>query len=209
MKPTDAEKAYSKIKMQIVTTAMPPGSVISEAQLMDELRLGRTPIREAIKQLQAENLVTVTPRRGMFVADITVTDLTHIFEVRIVLEALAARLAAQRITPDQLSELRRLAEEYQHTSSNNKTQLIQLDEAFHTLIAEAANNKFLSKELAHYYNLSLRIWYLAINFAQPEDIDVVAHIEILEAIEAHHAEKAAKRMKQHVEEFHQTIKQYL
>ena len=87
MKPTDAERAYTQIKKQIVTTSMTPGSVISEAQLIDELNLGRTPIREAIKRLQAENLVTVTPRRGMFVADITVTDLTQIFEVRVVIEA--------------------------------------------------------------------------------------------------------------------------
>ncbi len=209
MKPTDAERAYSQIKKQIVTTLMTPGSVISEAQLMDDLDLGRTPIREAIKQLQAENLVTVTPRRGMFVADITVTDLSQIFEVRVVIEALAARLATDRITPDQFIELRRFAQEYQLASLDDKAVLIQLDEAFHGLLGKAAHNKFLEKDLRHYYNLSLRIWYLAINFAQPQDIDVVAHIEILKAIEAGDADRAALRMEKHIREFHQTIKQYL
>ncbi|MBC8333309.1 MAG: GntR family transcriptional regulator [Anaerolineae bacterium] len=209
MKPTDAERAYTQIKKQIVTTAMSPGSVISEAQLIDELNLGRTPIREAIKRLQAENLVTVTPRRGMFVADITVTDLTQIFEVRVVIESLAAQLATKRITPDQLAKLRQLAQEYQLASLEDKNELIQLDEAFHSLIGQAAQNKFLEKDLKHYYNLSLRIWYLAINFAQSEDIDVVAHIEILEAIEAGNANRAGLRMEKHIKEFHQTIKQYL
>ncbi len=209
MKPTDAEKAYTQIKGQIVTTKMPPGSVISEAQLMEELKLGRTPIREAIKQLQAENLVTVTPRRGMYVADIAVTDLTQIFEVRVELEALAARLATQRITRDQLSRLISLAEKYQGADPNDKVALINIDHEFHLQIIESAHNKFLFKELEHFYNLSLRIWYMAINYTQPEDIDVDAHIEILEAIEAGDAQKAGQRMKTHIEEFHQTIKQYL
>ncbi len=209
MKPTDAEKAYSKIKGKIVTTKMTPGSVISEAQLMEELNLGRTPIREAIKQLQAENLVTVTPRRGMYVADVKVTDLTQIFEVRVELESLAARLATRRITEEQLAKLKLLADKYQRVDPNDKEALIDIDHDFHSLIIEAADNKFLLKELEHFYNLSLRIWYLAINYTQPEDIDIGAHIEILEAIEAGDAQTAGQRIKIHIEEFHQTIKRYL
>jgi len=209
MKPTDAENAYTKIKRKIITTKMSPGSVISEAELMEELELGRTPIREAIKQLQAENLVTVTPRRGMYVADIAVTDLTQIFEVRVDLEVLAAKLAARRITKEQLARLKDLAENYSLVDPSDKEALIDIDHKFHSLITEAAHNKFLCKELEHFYNLSLRIWYLAINFAQPEDIDVEAHVEILDAIEAGDAQKAGLRMKTHIEEFHQTIKQYL
>jgi DNA-binding GntR family transcriptional regulator len=173
------------------------------------LNLGRTPIREAIKQLQAESLVTVTPRRGMYVADIAVTDLTQLFEVRASLECLAVRLATQRITDEQLSELRHLAEEYQNTDPGDNIQLIEMDSAFHALIAEAANNKFLSKDLERYYNLYQRIWYIALNYAQSDDLDVHAHIEILEAIEEGDAQRAEQRMKTHVEEFHHTIKQYL
>jgi len=209
MKPTDAEKAYSQIKGKIVTTKMSPGSVISEAQLIEELNLGRTPIREAIKQLQAENLVTVTPRRGMYVADITVTDLSQIFEVRVELESLAARLAAQRITKEQLARLKTLTEDYKKIDTSDKEALIDFDHDFHSLITEASHNKFLFKELEHFYNLALRIWYLAINYAQPEDIDVGAHVDILNAIEAGDAHSAGQSMKIHIENFHQTIKQYL
>ena len=84
---------------------MLPGSVINEAHLMEEFALGRTPIREAIKQLQTENLVTVTPRKGMFVTDIAVTDLLQIFEVRVELESFATKLAVQRITEQEIKEL--------------------------------------------------------------------------------------------------------
>lgn len=209
MKPTDAEKAYSQIKKDIISTKMLPGSVISEAKIMDELDLGRTPIREAIKQLQTENLIKVTPRRGMYVADIAVTDLTQLFEVRIELEALAARLATQRITKEQLARLKTLGETYKRAKTKDKEVLIEIDHAFHTLINEAAHNKFLVKELEHFYNLSLRIWYLAINYAQAEDIDLDAHIDILVAVEAGDAQSAGQSMKIHVEKFHQTVKKYL
>ena len=80
---TDAGKAYLQIKEKIITVEMLPGSVIQESKLMEELSLGRTPIREALKQLQSENLVVVAPRRGMFVADVAITDLQQVYEVRV------------------------------------------------------------------------------------------------------------------------------
>ena len=209
MKPTNAEKAYTQIKGKIITAKMLPGSVINETQLMEEFALGRTPIREAIKQLQTENLVMVTPRKGMYVADIAVTDLLQIFEVRVELESFATRLAAQRITENEITELQKLATAYQEVDFSNKEALIKLDGEFHSLLAKATHNKFLIKEIEQYYNLSLRIWYIALSYAKPEDIDVNAHIEILEAIQAQDAEKAGLRMRKHVQDFHKTIKQYI
>ena len=209
MKPTNAEKAYNKLKGQIITAKMPPGSVINEAQLMEEFALGRTPIREAIKQLQMENLVIVTPRKGMFVADIAVTDLLQIFEVRVELESFATRLAAERITEQEINELQKLARAYREVDLSDKDALIKLDGEFHATLANATHNKFLIKEIEHYYNLSLRIWYIALNYAKPEDIDVNAHIEILEAIQAQDAKKAGQRMRKHIQDFHKTIKQYI
>jgi len=209
MKITDAEKAYRQIKEQIVTTKLRPGALISEADMMSELALGRTPIREAMKQLEADNLVSITPRRGMFVTDITVTDLTQIFEVRVEIEPLAVRLAVQRISKKELAQLRHLAEEYQNADFKDTEMLLKLDRDFHTLLAEAAHNKFLLKDLMHYYNLSLRIWYLALNYAQPDDIDMKAHLEILEAIEVMDVETAERRMKKHIQKFNRAIKQYL
>lgn len=209
MKITNAEKAYKQIKEKIVTTKLHPGALINEAEMMGELSLGRTPIREAMKQLEADNLVTITPRRGMFVTDITVTDLTKIFEVRVEIEPLAVRLAVQRISKKELAKLRRLAEEYKDADPTATETLLNLDRDFHALLAKASHNNFLQKDLMHYYNLSLRIWYLALHSAQPSDIDMGAHLEILEAIEAQDADKAEDRMRKHIQKFHQTIRQYL
>lgn len=206
---TDADKAYQEIKQKIVTTEMRPGAVIREADLMQDLHLGRTPIREALKRLQSENLVIASPRRGMFVADIAITDLTQIYEMRVELESLCARLAAQRINVEQVKKMQCLAEEYGKTDQEDNERLLALDGHFHALLAEAANNKFLRDELEHLHNLSMRIWHLALAFTRPEDIDVDAHLDILAAIEARDHLLAEERMRQHIEKFHQTIRQYL
>lgn len=209
MTATDAEKAYRKIKEKIIKTKLPPGAVINEADLMDDLNYGRTPIREALKQLQIEDLVVVKPRRGIFVSDLSITDLSKIFEVRIELEALAARLATERITPSQLEKLQELANEYRQSPPTQKEKLIQLDGQFHRLIANATHNRFLQTNLEHYYNLSLRIWYLALPQTKKEDINVDAHVKITKAISSGDAQKAERALTQHIKDFHTTIKKYL
>jgi len=206
---TDADRAYLQIKEKIITVQMAPGSVIQEIRLIEELGLGRTPIREALKQLQSENLVVVAPRRGMFVSDVAITDLQKIYEVRVELESLCARLAAQRITSEQISELKGLMAECRETDHNNKELVLSLDRRFHGLMAEAADNKFLRSEVEKFYNLSLRIWYLAINSIQSQDVDVDAHFEIAHAIETQDCDESERRMREHIGHFHDTIRLYL
>ena len=209
MTTTDTEKAYQRIKSKIIKTELMPGSVINEANLMEDLSFGRTPIREALKQLQIEGFVLVKPRRGIFVSDIAVTDLLQLFEIRIELEALAAKLATERITSSQLAKLETLAEEYTQIDTQNKHELIELDSKFHFLVAKASRNKFLYNAIEYYYNLSTRIWYLVMDLTSPEDINVTAHLDIREAIEAREADRAAEAITKHIKDFHKTIKSYI
>src|SRR5207237_10745024 len=83
---------------RILTLDLPPGSLVHEARLREELAIGRTPLREALQRLAHEKLVRSVPHRGTFVTDVNITDLARITEVRVVLEAHAARLAAARCT---------------------------------------------------------------------------------------------------------------
>lgn len=209
MSQTDAEKAYQAIKKKIVKTELVPGSVINEAELMETLHYGRTPIREALKRLQVEDLVVVKPRRGIFVSELAITDLAQIFEVRVELEALAARLATDRISPETLEDLGDLVQEYSQSPPSDKNKLIHLDGEFHALIREASHNRFLIANLEHYYNLSLRIWYLALPQAAADDIDVEAHQEIYQAIADRKPDRAAQRIARHIKDFHKKIKEYL
>ena len=209
MSQTNAEQAYQEIKKRIISTELIPGSVISEAKLMENLGLGRTPIREALKMLQSDDLIVVKPRRGIFVSELAITDLAQIFEVRVELESLAVELATERITQDQLLKLEQLADQYQNTLPDNKDKMIDLDVKFHALIREATHNRFLISNLEYYYNLSLRIWYLALPKAAAEEIDVKAHFDIYQAIAAGNPTVAAERIAKHIRDFHKTIKNYL
>src|SRR5580704_4804248 len=105
-----ADRAYAALRDRIVTLRIAPGAPINEDALGRELALGRTPLREAIKRLALENLITVFPRRGTFASEINITDLTAICDVRTQLEGHAAYRAAQRITPAQEAELHELIE---------------------------------------------------------------------------------------------------
>jgi DNA-binding GntR family transcriptional regulator len=206
MKPTDSQLAYNQLKEKVVTVTLPPGSVIDEISLMAELGLGRTPIREAIKRLQSENLVVVTPRRGMYVADIAITDLVQIHEVRIEVEANCARLAAKRFTSQQLQRLSELIHEEKKDDQYDIHELIRLDRQFHALIAHAASNKYLYKDWETYYNLSLRIWYLVLSYLEPTDLGISDHVGILKAFEAGDEKSAEWHMRHHITNFYDAVK---
>ena len=209
MNQTDAEKAYQEIKRRIIKTELKPGAVIDESSLMDTLGFGRTPIREALKKLQSDDLVVVKPRRGNFVAELAITDLSQIFEVRVELASLAVRLACQRISDNQLQQLETLADQYLKSSTNSKEEMINLDGEFHRVIREATHNRFLISNLEYYYNLSLRIWYVALPRAAVEDLDVKAHCDICQAIADKDEDLAVEKITIHIRDFHKAIKNYL
>jgi DNA-binding GntR family transcriptional regulator len=209
MSQTNADKAYQAIKERIIKTDLTPGAVINESSLMEELGLGRTPIREALKKLQSDDLVVVKPRRGIFVSELAITDLSQIFEVRVELERLAVRLACQRITESQLEKLDHYATMYLTSTDLGKEEIINLDAQFHAIIREATQNRFLISNLEYFYNLSLRIWYLALPRTAVEEIDVQAHCDIYQALANRDQKKAEERITKHIRDFHTTIKEYL
>ena len=207
---TDAQRAYSQIRERIITTVLKPGSVIEEAELMVELGLGRTPIREALKLLEAERLVVVSPRRGMFVADVTLTDLRQIEEIRLELDALCVRLAVQHMTSTQLEEMRRLvAELEQGAGQYSQVDLLNLDRRFHALLREACHNRLLEAECKMFFNLSMRIWYLLVDRLTPESLAEDAFTEILAAVETKDVQRADRAMRRHILQFGESVKQYI
>jgi DNA-binding GntR family transcriptional regulator len=207
---TDAQRAYSQIRERIITTALKPGSVIEEAELMVELGLGRTPIREALKLLEAERLVVVSPRRGIFVADVTLTDLRQIEEIRLELDSLCVRLAVQRMTSTQLEEMRRLVAELEQVAGEySQADLLNLDRRFHALLREACHNRLREAECKMFFNLSMRIWYLFVDRLTPESLAEDAFAEILAAVETKDVQRADRAMRRHILQFGEVVKQYI
>jgi DNA-binding GntR family transcriptional regulator len=206
---THADSACFQLRERIITLAMSPGSTIHEADLMADLKLGRTPIREALKQLEMENLVRITPHLGIFVTEITINDLQHVCEVRSELEPLCAWLAAQRITSSQLAEMKTLVARREEEIKEEMQQVMALDRQFHHLLAEAAGNKFLARQLEQFYNLSLRIWYLYLDRFRPEEVDLTIYADILAALETGNSEGARAAMQKHLENFQDVLKRLL
>jgi DNA-binding GntR family transcriptional regulator len=205
-----ADRAYADLRDRIVTLQIPPGAPIDEDVLGGELGIGRTPVREAIKRLALENLVTVFPRRGTFASEINITDLADISDVRIQLEGHAAYRAAQRIGAAQREELDALLAQLDRSQGSDDTEaLMALDTRVHRFIHRAAVNPYLEESLGRYFNLSLRIWYLVLDRLPHLFTRVHEHAELLQAIAAGDADRARAIITEHIETFEREIRAVL
>jgi DNA-binding GntR family transcriptional regulator len=200
----DTKRAYQRIREQITTLELAPGSVINDQQLAQKLDMGLAPVREALKLLAHENLVVITPRHGLYVADVNVPDL----------ERLSARMAAQRATDDDIAVLEALRQEQASTPAEDSRRLFDVDHKFHQAIAQAAHNKYLAASLERLFGLSQRLWYLALpGQAKPGlgflPSSVEKHLELVEAIKTGDADQAEHIMREHVREFYAQVRTIL
>jgi DNA-binding GntR family transcriptional regulator len=201
-----SEKAYQLIKKKVITLELPPSAVIDEHILMQQLDLGRTPIREALQRLDSEGLVTVVPRRGTFVTDVSITDLQKIFELRIILEGFCARLATQRITEEHIEKMEMVLRELEELHDGNPSTLISIDKRFHKLLYRAAGNEFLTETLDRLYDLSLRLWYLVLSRLDDVRDAIEQHREVLSALKEGDAARAETLVQAHIVDFQRNIK---
>jgi DNA-binding GntR family transcriptional regulator len=205
-----ADRAYVELRDRIVTLRIAPGAPLDEDALGQELRMGRTPVREAIKRLALENLVTVFPRRGTFASEINITDLAHISDVRGQLESHAAYRAAERITEPQRRELSQLLEALRDSQGSYDVEaLMALDARVHRFVYRCAGNPFMEETLGRYFNLSLRIWHLVIDRLPHLFTRVHEHEDVLRAIEAGEAARARDILAQHIATFEGEIRTVL
>jgi DNA-binding GntR family transcriptional regulator len=205
----DTRRAYEQIWEWITTLELAPGSVINEQRLSEELGMGPVPIREALKLLAHENLVQITPRHGLYVADVNIPDLEQLSEIRLALEGLSARLAARRATADDVTVLEALRQEQAATPRQDSRRLLDIDHRFHQAVARAAHNKYLSDSLERLFGPSQRLWYLVLpNLGfLPSAVD--KHLELVDAIESQDAERAEAIMRRHVKEFYAQVREAL
>jgi DNA-binding GntR family transcriptional regulator len=202
-----ADRAYAELRDRIVMLAIAPGAPINEDALGRELQMGRTPVREAIKRLALERLVTVFPRRGTFASEINITDLAAISDVRVQLEGHAARRAAERLTPGQRDELDGLLAAIDRDDpTGDADTLMRLDARVHRSVYAWAANAYLQDTLERYLNLSLRIWYLVLD-RLPHLVDRVhEHRDLLLAIRDGEADRARDIAAEHVATFEDEIR---
>ena len=201
-----AERAYHELRDRIVTLGLPPGRALREEELMRELAIGRTPLREAVKRLALERLVAVQPRRGTFVTDVDSADIVHITEVRTELEGFAAALAADRMQGPWAQEARALLDETKSLSADgDHDALMRFDQRIHRFTWQAAGNPYLCETLERYFTLSLRVWYVVLASVPGLGPAVHDQTRLLEALLARDAAGARRVMRDHVAAFQEEI----
>jgi DNA-binding GntR family transcriptional regulator len=201
-----ADRAYDELRDRIVTLRLAPGTVLREDELMREMGIGRTPLREAVKRLALENLVAVQPRRGTFVTAVEAADIVNISEVRAELESYAAELAALRMNDAAREQAEELLQEIEEvTRPHDQEWLMRFDERIHRFTWEASANPYLVETLERYFTHSLRIWYLVLDRVPGLGHSVHDQMHLLNALLERDGQRASAIMREHVLEFQREI----
>ncbi len=200
------DQAYEAIKHRIITCAYKPGAYLNENQLFDELGFGRTPIHQAVTQLQLQGLLTVIPRKGIIVTPVSLDEILHVAEARLVNEMECVRLASERITASELDELDSILERSnQARREHDIEKLMLLDRDFHIALARAARNPVLADILRVLHERSLRVWFISLN--NPEHLQGVQaeHEAIVAALRSRDPTAALAAMRSHIVSYRSNI----
>ena len=200
------EMVYEELKMQILKGSIIPGTRMMEVELAEEMGVSRTPIREAIRKLEKEGLVTIEPRRGAYASMISTEDMVEILEVRQDLEGLAAYFAADRMTDAQMEELRKESNSYNDAvKRGNMEDMIKHDTRFHHIIVESCRNKILVQMIEQLQELVLRFRYIYYdNFRRAENMPE-EHEAIVAAIAEGDADKARAAADIHIDRLKELV----
>ena len=184
------DRAYVALEEMLCTLRLEPGVVLSEGALSETLRIGRTPVREALQRLAREGLVTVLPRRGVLVSEFNVKKQLRMLEVRRELERLMTRSAASRATSEERARFEAIAREmHESADAGDDIRFMRLDREFNVLVSQATRNEFASEAISLMAGLSRRFWFM--HYRQAGDLAVISrlHADIANAIAA--ADEAA------------------
>ena len=186
--------------MMIITAQLKPGQALVEPELMEELKLGRTPIREALNHLAWENFVKIIPRQCIMVNEVSLYEVESIYQMRFALVALESELAAKNRTEEDLEQLEKGIEALK--SGQDAEQRVLLDRAFHRTVSSMTKNPFLEKEMNNYQDLSIRLLFLnRINLTSIDNMDVKHHEDIYRYIKERDVERLIEVQKAHVQGF--------
>ncbi len=188
------------LRAQIVSGDLPPGERMNEVALCEALGISRTPLREAVKILELEGLVTIRPHKGAMVSEISLRDIGEIFDLLAPLEALGTRLALERMTAEERTGILDLHDRMIGCyEANDREGCFQNDYRFHNTMIELARHDVLRATHTGLTNRSQRGRYLAPRFSQPKlDEAMAAHVRLIEAVRADDIDAAAEIMFDHV-----------
>ena len=201
---------FKTLRQAILRGELEPGERLMEIQLAERLGVSRTPIREAIRKLELEGLVLMIPRKGAEVAKISESNLRDVLEVRRSLEELAIDLACQRMTPEELEELKVTQEKFALAIKNGDAmQIAETDERYHEIIYDDTKNARLVQILD---NLREQMYRYRLEYIKDEDkrqVLLIEHERILKAISLRHVQEAKQAIREHIDNQEITIRKNL
>ena len=191
---------FNTLRDAILTGKLVPGERLMENQLADKLGVSRTPVREALRMLELENLVELVPRKGAQVLDMSEKDITNILEVRSALEGLATSVACKKMSKEDLQQLKNMEVDFEKAVADNDVErFVDIDEDFHDLIFSATEN---DKLINIFRNLRIQLYRYRMAQAKNNETSmstiVAHHRSIIRAIENHDAEEGASIAQGHI-----------
>lgn len=189
--------AYERLLAAIDSGDLPPGARLRESQLAERFGISRTPVREALRRLEAQGLVTHEPHRGVVVAELDYDQLGELYAVREVLEATAARLAARHASPEEVEVLREMAASHA-ALVEDAAGLAEANKRFHRQINRSSHNRYLNSMLENMrVNLAL-LSGTTFTLAERRQMVAAEHAGIVEAIAEGNEEKAEMLARRHI-----------
>ena len=191
---------FNTLRDAILTGKLVPGERLMENQLADKLGVSRTPVREALRMLELENLVELVPRKGAQVLDMSEKDIVNILEVRSALEGLATSVACKKMSKEDLQQLKNLEVDFEKAVAENDVEhFVDIDEDFHDLIFAATEN---DKLINIFRNLRIQLYRYRMAQAKNNETSmstiVAHHRSIIRAIENHDSEEGASIAQGHI-----------
>lgn len=193
------ERTYQTLRNAILDGQLGVGERIYEAKLAEQLGVSRNPVRESVRRLQQDGLVDVRPRGGIYVASISIGDADDIYRVRGALEALAASLAAERITDSELADLKELAFGQAGEGRGSDGSTVTAADKFHRAVHEYAHSPVLLEPLRLLYGRVLHFRNITLQLPGRANTAAEGHIEIYQAIAMRDSARAKLVMREHIE----------
>ena len=192
-------RVFNKIREDILSGKYSQNEELKENTIGNELGVSRTPVREALRQLELEGLVNIVPNKGAYVTGITEKDIHDIYIVRSYLEGLCARWACENITEAQIEALEEVIylSEF-HAKKEHHEQVLELDNKFHDMIYDASNSKILRHVLSDFHHYVQRIRKITLASTQRAEKSNEEHKAILNAIMERDEDKAERLANEHI-----------
>lgn len=192
-------RVFHKMREDILRGRYKQNEAMKELQISKELGVSRTPVREALRQLELEGLVTIIPNKGAVVTGINAKDISDIYAIRSMIEGLSAKWAASNITEEQLDELEEIVylSEF-HLKKGHIDQLYELDTRFHEMLYEASASKILRHVLSDFHHYVQRVRKTSLSSEERAVKSINEHKAILEALRKGDGEEASALTNVHV-----------